>query len=285
MKIINTVKDMQKHADQIRNSGKTIAFVPTMGFLHEGHLSLIKDGKKRADEVVVSIFVNPTQFGPGEDFTAYPRDLDRDLALCRDAGADAVFTPKDTELYQSAYQTYINLTKLPNHLCGISRPTHFKGVATVVSKLFNIVKPHIAIFGQKDYQQLLVIRQMVCDLNFDIEIIGAPIVREKDGLAMSSRNTYLTPDQRKQALCLYNSLNKAQELLNSGVIETAKITDAAKEIITSQPESLIDYIRIFDPDTLEDVQIADKAVRMALAVKIGKTRLIDNSLLTEKSPK
>jgi len=280
MKIIAFVKDMQKHADQIRNSGKTIAFVPTMGFLHDGHLSLIKDGKKRADEVVVSIFVNPTQFGPGEDFTAYPRDLNRDLALCRDAGADAVFTPKDTELYGSAYQTYINLTKLPNHLCGISRPTHFRGVATVVSKLFNIVKPHIAIFGQKDYQQLLVIRQMVCDLNFDIEIIGAPIVREADGLAMSSRNTYLTPDQRKQALCLYNSLNKAQELLNSGVIETAKIIDAAKEIITSQPESLIDYIRIFDPDTLEDVQIADKAVRMALAVKIGKTRLIDNMILS-----
>jgi len=285
MKIINTVREMQNHSDFSRMRERTIALVPTMGFLHDGHLSLIKDGKKRADEVVVSIFVNPTQFGPGEDFTAYPRDLDRDLALCQDAGADAVFTPKDTELYGSAYQTYINLTKLPNHLCGISRPTHFKGVATVVSKLFNIVKPHIAIFGQKDYQQLLVIRQMVCDLNFDIEIIGAPIVREADGLAMSSRNTYLTPEQRKQALCLYNSLNKAQELIKSGVIETAKIIDAAKDIITSQPEALIDYIRICDPDTLEDVQIADKAVRMALAVKIGKTRLIDNSLLTEKSPK
>jgi pantoate--beta-alanine ligase len=280
MKIIAAVKDMQKHADQIRNTGKTIAFVPTMGFLHDGHLSLIKDGRKRADTVVVSIFVNPTQFGPGEDFKSYPRDMDRDLALCQTAGADIVFAPDATELYGSNYQTYINLSKLPNHLCGISRPTHFKGVATVVSKLFNIVKPHIAIFGQKDYQQLLVIQQMVCDLNFDIEIIGAPIVREADGLAMSSRNTYLTPEQRKQALCLYNSLNKAQELVKSGVIETAKIIDAAKEIIASQPEAMIDYIRICDPDTLEDVQMADKPVRMALAVKIGKTRLIDNMILS-----
>jgi pantoate--beta-alanine ligase len=279
MKIINTVKEMQKYADLVRGDGKTIAFVPTMGFLHEGHLSLIKDGKKRADKVIVSIFVNPTQFGPGEDFKSYPRDMNRDLELCQNAGADTVFAPDDKDLYKSDYQTYINLTKLPNHLCGISRPTHFRGVATIVSKLFNIVKPHIAIFGQKDYQQLLVIRQMVCDLNFDIEIIGAPIVREADGLAMSSRNTYLSHEQRHQALCLYNSLKTSQELIKSGMIETSKIIAAAKDIISSQPEAIVDYIRICDPDTLEDVQIIDKPVRMALAVKIGKTRLIDNMML------
>lgn len=279
MKIINTVKEMQKYSDFIRGDGKTIAFVPTMGFLHEGHLSLIKDGRKRADEVIVSIFVNPAQFGPGEDFKSYPRDMDRDLSLCQNAGADAVFAPDAKELYPSAYQTYVNLTGLPNHLCGISRPTHFKGVATVVSKLFNIVKPHIAIFGQKDYQQLLVIRQMVSDLNFDIEIVGAPIVREADGLAMSSRNTYLTPEQRRQALCLYRSLKTSQGLVKSGITETSKIIAAAKDIISSQPEAVIDYIRICDPDTLEDVQVIDKPVRMALAVKIGKTRLIDNMML------
>ncbi len=271
---------MQQYADNIRETGKRIAFVPTMGFLHEGHLSLIRDGLNRADIVVVSIFVNPTQFGPGEDLASYPRNLARDLILCQEAGVSVVFVPTAENLYGNHYQTYVKLDHLPNHLCGISRPLHFRGVATVVTKLFNIVKPHIAIFGQKDYQQLTVIRQMVGDLNFDVEIVGAPIVRESDGLAMSSRNTYLSPEQRVQALCLYRTLTEAQKLVKSGVKESEKIIDAAKQIIASVPESVIDYVKIFDPETLEDIEIIDKPVRMALAVKIGKTRLIDNMILS-----
>ncbi len=271
---------MQHYSDQIREQRQKIAFVPTMGFLHDGHLSLMTEGKKRADKVVVSIFVNPTQFGPGEDFASYPRNLERDLTLCQSVGADIVFTPSVEELYGRNYQTYVKLDKLPNHLCGISRPLHFKGVATVVTKLFNIVKPHIAIFGQKDYQQVQVIRQMVCDLNFDIEIIAAPIVRESDGLAMSSRNTYLNTKQRKQALCLYKSLTEAQKLVNSGVCNVSEIIDAATQIIMAEPEAVIDYVKICDAETLEDITTIDKPSCMALAVRIGKTRLIDNMMLS-----
>jgi len=280
IKIITTVKEMQAYSNQLRREGKIIAFVPTMGFLHEGHLSLIKEGKKRGDCVVMSIFVNPTQFGPGEDFEAYPRDFERDCSLAQSAGTDIIFAPGKKELYSSEYQTYIQLEKLPNHLCGISRPVHFRGVATVVTKLFNIVKPHIAIFGKKDYQQLMVIRQMVSDLNFDIEIIGAPIVRENDGLAMSSRNTYLTPEQRKSALSLYKSLQKAEELVKSGISNAKQIIDAVTELISSYPETSIDYISICDPETLADMNTIDKPALMALAVKVGKTRLIDNKVLS-----
>ncbi|MCD4777728.1 MAG: pantoate--beta-alanine ligase [Desulfobacterales bacterium] len=279
MEVITTVKKMQEYSDRVRRLDKTIAFVPTMGYLHEGHLSLIREGRKIGDCLVASIFVNPVQFAPGEDFENYPRDLQRDLELARKNGADVVFTPDDKELYSNGFQTYVNLKELPNHLCGISRPIFFSGVATVVTKLFNIIKPHFAIFGQKDYQQLSIIRQMVCDLNFDIEIIGAETVREHDGLAMSSRNVYLTSEQRNSALCLYKSLQKAQALLSSGINDSEKIIDSASEIIKSGTNTEIDYIAICDPKTLIDMKKIDRQALMALAVKVGKTRLIDNMIL------
>ena len=270
---------MQARSDRMRRQFKTIVFVPTMGFLHEGHLSLVREGKKRGDDLVVSIFVNPSQFAPGEDFESYPRDLDRDLEILEEEGVDAVFNPDVKEIYGEEFQTYVELEKLPNHLCGISRPIFFKGVATVVAKLFNIVKPHVTIFGQKDYQQLVIIRQMARDLGFDIEVVGAPTVREPDGLAMSSRNTYLSPEQRNSALSLYNSLQKAQELIENGIQDATIIIDAAAGLIQSRPETKIDYIVICDTETLVDIQTIDKPVLMALAVKVWKARLIDNMIL------
>ena len=279
IEIITTVKEMQVRSDKKRSQGKTIVFVPTMGFLHAGHLSLMREGKKYGDDIVVSIFVNPTQFGPSEDLETYPRNFEKDLELLKKEGVNAVFAPKAIEIYGKKFQTYVELEKLPNHLCGLSRPVFFKGVATVVTKLFNIVKPHVTIFGQKDYQQLTVIRQMVCDLNFDIKVVGAPTVRESDGLAMSSRNTYLTPDQRISALSLNTSLKKAQTLVENGLQDAAKIIDTAAKLIRSHPEAEIDYITICDPETLDDMETIDKPALMALAVKIGKARLIDNMIL------
>ncbi len=270
---------MQERSDRMRRQFKTISFVPTMGFLHEGHLSLVREGKKRGDDLVVSIFVNPSQFAPEEDFESYPRDLDRDLELLQEEGVDAVFNPDGKEIYGDGYQTYVDLEKLPNHLCGFSRPIFFKGVATVVAKLFNIVKPHVTIFGQKDYQQLVIIRQVVRDLGFDIEVVGAPTVREPDGLAMSSRNAYLSPEQRTSALSLYNSLQKALELIENGIQDATIIIDATAELIQSRPETQIDYIAICDTETLVDIQTIDKPVLLALAVKVGKARLIDNMIL------
>jgi pantoate--beta-alanine ligase len=279
IEIITTVKKMQARSDKIRCQDKTIVFVPTMGFLHEGHLSLMREGKKYGDDLVVSIFVNPTQFGPGEDLETYPRDFERDLELVRKEGVSAVFAPDDTEIYDKKFQTNVELEKLPNHLCGLSRPVFLKGVATVVTKLFNIVKPHVTIFGQKDYQQLTVIRQMVCDLNFDIKVVGAPTIRESDGLAMSSRNTYLTPEQRISALSLNKSLKKAQTLVESGLQDADKIIDTAAKLIRSHPETEIDYITICNPETLDDMKTIDKPALMALAVNVGKARLIDNVIL------
>jgi len=270
---------MQEHSDLMRGLGKTIALVPTMGFLHEGHLSLIRKGRELGDNLVVSIFVNPAQFSPGEDFESYPRNLDRDFELAQKEGADVIFTPDEKELYPGNFQTYIELEKLPNHLCGIFRPTFFKGVATVVAKLFNIVKPHIAVFGEKDYQQLIIIRRMVRDLNFKINIVGVPTLREPDGLAMSSRNSYLTPEQRINALCIYKSLKKAQELLESGVNDAASLINTASGLIKSHGGTNIDYISICDPETLVDMETIDRLALMALAVKIGETRLIDNMIL------
>jgi len=270
---------MQLRSDRMRRQYKTIVFVPTMGFLHEGHLSLIKEGHKYGDDMVASIFVNPTQFGPEEDLESYPRKLERDLELLQREGVDAVFTPDAKEIYGKKFQTYVKQEKLPNYLCGVSRPIHFRGVATVVAKLFNTVKPHVAVFGRKDYQQLIVIRQMVSDLDFGIEIIGAPTIREPDGLAMSSRNNYLTSEQRISALSLCKSLQKAKELIKSGIRDAATIIDAATELIQSYPETDIDYIAICDTETLVDIQIIDRPVQMVLAVYVGKARLIDNMLL------
>lgn len=270
---------MQAAADQLRNSGRLIVFVPTMGYLHEGHLSLIREGKRHGDTLIVSVYVNPAQFAPGEDFDAYPRDLEQDLDLMRSEGVDIVFTPTDRQLYPPSFQTYVNLKKLPQHLCGISRPIFFKGVATVVTKLFLIVKPHVAVFGEKDYQQLVVIRQMVDDLNFDIRIIGAPTVREPDGLAMSSRNNYLTSEQRPAALSLYQSLVDAKQRVMEGCRNSSELIEQAQKRINAFSETHIDYISIVDPDSLEDVSTISGPVRMALAVKVGHTRLIDNLLL------
>lgn len=279
IEIITTAKEMQARSDKMRCHEKTIVFVPTMGFLHEGHLSLMREGRKYGEDLIVSIFVNPTQFGPGEDLETYPRDLKRDLELVRKEGVNTVFIPDVDEIYGERFQTYIELEKLPKHLCGISRPVFFKGVATVVTKLFNIVKPHVAIFGQKDYQQLTVIRQMVRDLNLDIKVIGSPTVREPDGLAMSSRNTYLTPEQRLSALSLNKSLKKAQALVDNGLRDAAEIIETSAALIRSHPETEIDYIAVCDPDTLDDLTTIDRPALMALAVKVGKARLIDNMIL------
>jgi len=283
VKVIPTVEQMQERAESLRQGGRRIACVPTMGFLHDGHLSLMRLARRRADVLVVSVFVNPAQFGPEEDFETYPRNLERDLELCAKEDVDIVFTPKTGALYPNGYQSYVKLQHLPHHLCGLSRPVFFTGVATVVTKLLNIVRPHIAVFGEKDYQQLLVIRRMVQDLNFNTEIIGAPIVREKDGLAMSSRNAYLTPDQRPAALTLYRSLLQARKRIETGERDAARILKEARDLITAQPETHIDYLSICDPETLIDVERIDRPALMALAVKVGKTRLIDNTILAASS--
>ena len=270
---------MQEYANRMACAQQKTAFVPTMGFLHKGHLALVKEGFKHGDRVVVSIFVNPTQFGPNEDFESYPRNMEQDINLLEKEGVDIVFTPSAGDLYTEGFQTSVQLENLPNHLCGITRPGHFQGVATVVTKLFNIVKPDYALFGQKDFQQLAVIRRMVKDLNLDVEIIGVPTVRETDGLAMSSRNTYLNPDQRKSALSIYDSLKNAQIMLNKGVSEAKKIIEASSDIINSRPDTDIDYLIVCDPETLEDIKVINRPVLFALAVKIGKTRLIDNMII------
>ena len=253
-----------------------------MGSLHEGHLSLMRIGREAADILVASIFVNPAQFGPNEDYDTYPRSLEKDLVLLEKENVDIVFTPQTTQLYPDGYETYVNLKKLPDHLCGLSRPVFFSGVATVVLKLFHIVRPHIAVFGEKDYQQLQVIRRMVQDLDLDIEIIGAPIVREDDGLAMSSRNNYLTPQQRPAALSLYKSLTMAKQKLADGVRDPNNILDEARNLILGHPDTEIDYLSICDLNTLESVDNIEVPVLMALAVKVGATRLIDNTVLDPK---
>lgn len=280
VKIVSTIEEMRHAADGLWRAGRRIAFVPTMGFLHEGHLSLMRIGRKAADVLVASIFVNPAQFGPNEDFETYPRNLQRDLDLCSKENVDLVFTPKIGDLYPQGHETYVRLERLPNHLCGLSRPVFFTGVATIVNKLFNIVRPHVAIFGEKDYQQLLIIKRMALDLNTGIDIISAPIVREPDGLAMSSRNAYLTTAQRPAALTLYGALLLAKEMVAKGVRETALIVDETRRLIESQSETDIDYLTICDPETLADLKRIDRSALMALAVRVGKTRLIDNMMLT-----
>jgi len=279
MKIIKAVGAMQNTAEELRLQGKRIAFVPTMGYLHEGHVSLMRQGKERADILVASVFVNPTQFGPQEDLDAYPRDFESDERLMREVGVDIVFYPTTEEIYPEGYQTYITLEQLPQNLCGASRPTHFRGVATVVTKLFNIVKPHVALFGDKDFQQRVVIQRMVRDLNSDVEIIGCPIVREKDGLAMSSRNAYLNPEERREALALKKALDSAQELFVQGERNSGPLLAKAQEILEAHPVIRIDYMKMCDTKNLEEIdKVEDEAV-LAVATFLGKTRLIDNCVL------
>ena len=280
MDIINSVQEMQARSRELRGAGKKIVLVPTMGFLHEGHLTLMREGRKQGDFLVVSIFVNPTQFGIGEDYEDYPRDLDGDAEKAGSAGVDAIFAPSVGEMYPSGYQTFISVESVTQNLCGVSRPTHFRGVTTVVGKLFNIVQPDVAVFGQKDFQQLVTIRQMVSDLNFSTEIVGVPIVREADGIAMSSRNTYLSPKERTAALCLVSSLNQVEEMVKNGEHSTKQLLEAAYTIINDQPLATIDYVSICDTQTMEDVATIEDTAVMALAVRIGKTRLIDNRVLS-----
>jgi pantoate--beta-alanine ligase len=282
MEIITTVKDMQRRSEQLRREGKKIAFVPTMGYLHEGHLSLMREGRKRGDVLVISIFVNPTKFGPGEDYEQYPRDMKRDLALVEGIGVDICFNPPAQEMYPDGFQTAVEVEQVTKNLCGISRPGHFRGVTTVVAKLFNIVKPHLAFFGQKDYQQLIAIKRMVEDLNMDIEVIGTQTVRENDGLAMSSRNTYLNPQQRKEAMNISRALRKGEELYHQGERSATVILNHVRGIIEEGKSATIDYAKICDAHTLKDIgEIRGEAV-IAVAAKIGKTRLIDNIILKEE---
>ncbi|MBN1276631.1 MAG: pantoate--beta-alanine ligase [Deltaproteobacteria bacterium] len=279
MEIIEKVSQMQRTSEALRASGYLIAFVPTMGFLHEGHIELMRTGKKHADKLVVSIFVNPTQFGPNEDFNQYPRDTEGDLDKSLSAGADIVLFPPVEEMYPEGFQTEVLVKELPDHLCGLSRPGHFDGVTTVVAKLFNIVKPHIAVFGRKDYQQLAVIRRMVKDLNMDLEIIDVGTVREADGLAMSSRNKYLNSEERKSALCLKKSMEMAEKMFKQGQRDARIIKKEMESLIRSHPFTDIDYISLCDPETLEEIHTSGTEVLVALAVRVGKTRLIDNCTL------
>ncbi len=270
---------MQKAADDNRRQGKIIGLVPTMGYLHEGHLHLLRLLRPQCDVLVISIFVNPIQFAPTEDLDKYPRDFGRDEQLCRSEKVDVIFYPDVQVMYPPPFHTFITVEKLSEGLCGASRPGHFRGVATVVAKLFHIVKPHLAIFGEKDYQQLMVIKQMVKDLNFDITILSAPIVREADGLAMSSRNKYLNPAERKAAPLLYQSLLTAKKLCQQGCDDPVEIKKHLGELLQKIPQGRIDYISIVDPHTLTPVDKIQGEVLVALAVYIGQTRLIDNMVI------
>jgi pantoate--beta-alanine ligase len=278
-KVIKTIREMQAESNRILSAGKTIGFVPTMGYLHEGHLSLIRAARKRADVTVLSIYVNPTQFGPTEDLAKYPRDFERDEKLAAREGVDIIFYPTDEEMYPEGFVTTVHVNGLTEGLCGASRPGHFDGVTTVCTKLFNAVKPDFAVFGQKDAQQALVIRQMVRDLNLDLEIVIAPIVRESDGLAMSSRNVYLSPEERQDALSLSQSLKLAERLVREGESDSSQIIAKMRGLIESHSRIRIDYIVIVDGDTLQPIERLSGRVLIALAVFAGKTRLIDNILL------
>ena len=281
MKTINSIAEMQRLADELRSGGKRIGLVPTMGYLHEGHMSLVDEAKKRSDVVVMSIYVNPTQFAQGEDLSTYPRDLARDERMADARGVDVVFVPSDKEMYPEEQLAFVEVDKAARILEGEFRPTHFRGVATVVAKLFNIVKPHTAVFGQKDAQQAFIINKMVKDLNFDVRIAIAPIVREPDGLALSSRNVYLSETERREATVLYRSLKLAESMAGRGEKDPARIRSEMLKLITTESEGKIDYISFVNPDSFERVEEAGSLRRILalLAVRFGKTRLIDNLYL------
>lgn len=282
METISDINEMQNRCLEARAAGQKIAFVPTMGFLHEGHLSLLREGRKHGDLLVLSIFVNPTQFGQGEDLDRYPRDFERDEAMARECGVDLIFYPSADAIYPAGYATYVFVDgPLTNTLEGASRPTHFRGVTTVVTKLFTIVMPHVAVFGRKDFQQLAVICRMTADLNLPVEIIGMPIVRETDGLAMSSRNVYLSGSERGQALALVDTLRCAVARVRDGERDPEKILLLARERLNVEPDLAIDYVKVCRSDTLEEADTIDDRSVMLLAVRVGKTRLIDNGLLLE----
>mgnify|MGYP000885557192 FL=1 len=280
MLILDHVGSAQEWCMAQKKAGKTIGLVPTMGYLHEGHLALVEQARSKCDIVVVSIFVNPIQFGVGEDFETYPRDLSRDQGLLEEKHVDALFAPSISEMYPPGYRTFVEVGgEITAKLCGASRPGHFKGVTTVVSKLFNICVPDKAFFGQKDAQQVMVIEKMVRELNFPLEIVRVPIVREEDGLAKSSRNVYLDAEQRQQALVLSRALKEAHSRIERGERDVARLKEIMREVIAASPQAIIDYVEIYDAADLGDVDQVDRKILMALAVKFGSTRLIDNRLV------
>lgn len=280
MERIRRPKEMQAWAEARRREGKRLGLVPTMGYLHEGHLSLVRVARERGcDAVVATIFVNPTQFGPGEDFEKYPRDEARDLALLERERVDAVFLPEPSGMYPPGHQTFVEVTGVSQGLCGAARPGHFRGVATVVAKLFLICKPHVAVFGEKDFQQLAVIRAMARDLDFDVEVAGAPIVREPDGLAMSSRNVYLKGADRQAALCLCRGMRRAEEMFSAGTRDPARLVDAVRAAIASEPRASLDYVEARDPDTLAALDGPSGRLTILAAARVGPARLIDNMTL------
>ena len=279
MEILRTTAEMARWRDECCRESRTVGFVPTMGYLHQGHLALVKEALRRADRVVVSIFVNPTQFSPGEDLDKYPRDFGRDLDLCRELGVDVIFAPEVEEMYPSGFQTRVLVDHLSQNLCGRYRRDFFSGVTLVVTKLFCAVRPHLAVFGEKDFQQSVVVKRLSKDLNLGVEIIPHPTVRESDGLAMSSRNTYLSKDERQSALALYRSLLAARELVQEGERRVEVLIDRTKAIIEAEAHCKIQYVQVVDEDTMVDiVEVTPKAV-MAMAVFVGKARLIDNMRL------
>ena len=279
MEVAETIESVRAAVKTARGKGQKIGLVPTMGALHIGHISLIEAAVKKCDFVVVSIFVNPTQFGPGEDYEKYPRPVEADLDICKKAGVNLVFAPKPEQMYPDKILTWVNVEKLTEPLCGKSRPGHFRGVTTVCAKLFNIIQPDIAFFGQKDAQQAIIIKRMVADLNMPLEIVVCPTIREQDGLAVSSRNQYLDRQQRQDAAYIYKSLEKCREMVNTGKIETREIIDQMKKMLLQKPSMKIEYISIVDSETLEDIEkIAGKAL-VAVAVRLGPARLIDNIMI------
>ena len=279
MKISGKIDEVRAQVKEWKKQGLSVALVPTMGYLHEGHKSLMERARKENDKVVVSIFVNPMQFGPNEDLESYPRDLDRDSKICEAAGVDLIFHPEVEEMYGPDFHAYVDMHTLPEKLCGASRPVHFRGVQTVVSKLFHIIPADRAYFGQKDAQQLAIIRRMVIDLNFDIEIIGCPIIREEDGLAKSSRNTYLSEEERKQAVILNQSLEAAMDAINAGEKDAAKVKQIIIDKLHTCPLAKIDYVEVVSFDTIQPIEKVEGAVLIAIAVYIGTTRLIDNRII------
>ena len=279
MKVVNTINEVREAVKAWHKQGLTVGLVPTMGYLHEGHASLIARASKENDRVVVSDFVNPIQFAPNEDLASYPRDIDRDAKVCEENGADIIFHPTPEEMYHKDFSTFVDITGPSEELCGKSRPIHFRGVCTVVSKLFLIASPDRAYFGQKDAQQLAVIKRMVRDLNFDIEIVGCPIIREADGLAKSSRNTYLSPEERKAAVILHKALEKGKELVLNGEKSAKAVIDTVTQVINSEPLAKIDYVQVVDFPNITVVEDINGDILTAVAVYIGKTRLIDNFII------
>ncbi|MEK6742899.1 MAG: pantoate--beta-alanine ligase [Nitrospirota bacterium] len=279
MQIITSITDMQSHADSLRKAGKRIGFVPTMGFLHEGHLSLMRRARQENDVVAASIFVNPTQFGPKEDLDRYPRDAEGDRKKCESTGVDILFTPAAAEMYSERPSVFVNVEGISDILEGAIRPGHFRGVATVVAKLFNIVKPCKAYFGQKDFQQCAVIKRMVAGLNLDVEVIVLPTVREADGLAMSSRNSYLDTEQRRKSACLYRALTAGEELIKNGVREPETIKQKMRAVLVQEKGIEVDYVEVADPDRLTPLETAEGRMVLLVAARLGSTRLIDNLLI------